>query len=544
MDKKEEIILEENLNEKETVSPKNSKKIKYAIAIIASTLVLATVSILLIGHFKFNWFKSENYNLDVNISRSVYQANFFSERKTGVTKISLIEDIIEESTYYVDSNFVVYILEQEKAKNGYLYTASLIILDSKVSTTEVNKDLSHLNIFDEAEIKEFESNPEGSKYPIVIFKFYEDGTIEDIQLPNNMDEYNARTLVELIETVIPKLSRNRKEDMSNGLEIDVKKDKKKTIIVKREPTNICFPPKEELKEKMAGYGNNKVRATIEDDQITNIETISDIHLKSEPKKGEITFGPKDFYYSLISEIVAKGIKYQQKEIVELIKKLSKKCKFIKYKKLLESFKQKQEAEEVVEEEIKPTRNLGFPYSASKTFNVVSFNFLGQTMSLKYVVTMSSSSCSNKIVFSSGMGSFTFGNQGVSGASSNSKSYSIRIFKFAFPSLPAVTIGCSAKGSLSWSVGVDSGSGSNTKYYASLTGSLSLGAEILSGWDSFKSLTASASGTVYQGSGKVIISNGSISKGSGFSIRFGQLKVTVKANGAESSVNIYNGWISI
>ena len=129
MDKKEEIILEENLNEKETVSPKNSKKIKYAIAIIASTLVLATVSILLIGHFKFNWFKSENYNLDVNISRSVYQANFFSERKTSKTTISLTEDKIVEKTYYVDSNFVVYLLDKEKAKNGYLNTASLIILD-------------------------------------------------------------------------------------------------------------------------------------------------------------------------------------------------------------------------------------------------------------------------------------------------------------------------------------------------------------------------------------------------------------------------------
>ena len=123
MDKKEEIILEENLNEKEVVVSKNSKKIKYAISIIASTLVLATVSILLIGHFKFNWFKSKNYKLDVNISRSVYQANFFSERKTSKTTISLTEDKIVEKTYYVDSNFVVYLLDKEKAKNGYLNTA-------------------------------------------------------------------------------------------------------------------------------------------------------------------------------------------------------------------------------------------------------------------------------------------------------------------------------------------------------------------------------------------------------------------------------------
>lgn len=38
-------------------------------------------------------------------------------------------------------------------------------------------------------------------------------------------------MVELVEKVIPKLSRSRNEDMSKGLDIKVKKDKKKRIIV-------------------------------------------------------------------------------------------------------------------------------------------------------------------------------------------------------------------------------------------------------------------------------------------------------------------------
>ena len=78
MDKKEEILI----NKQEVVETKSSNKIKYTIAIISSILVIAAIMTLLIGHFKFNWFKSDNYKIDAQINRSVYQANYFSEKKT------------------------------------------------------------------------------------------------------------------------------------------------------------------------------------------------------------------------------------------------------------------------------------------------------------------------------------------------------------------------------------------------------------------------------------------------------------------------------
>ena len=569
MDKKEEIILEENLNEKEIVVPKNSKKIKYFIAIIASTLILAATVILLVGHFKFNWFKSDNYKLDVNISRKIYQANYFSEKKTANTRITLTDDKIEERTYEVNSNFVVYISDKEKVENGYLNTASLIILDSIISSNEVKKDLAHFNIFDENVIKEFEKNPDGSKYPIAIFKFYEDGTIKDIKLPNNMDEYNANTIINLIELVIPKISRNRKDDMSNGLEIDVKKDQKKTIIVKSWVSSLLkqlihqnLQPKIIIPTSNMGltvissnvrpniygtkaYPGKICRTTIEDGQIKNIETTSSLYLKSDPKKDEINFGPKDFSFDTKSEIISNEIKYEQKDSVELVQKLSKKYKLINYEELFESFKVQQE-EEKEEEEVKPTRNLGFQVSASKTFNLASFNFLGQTISVKYEVKMTTSSVSNKIIVSSGLGSFSFGNGGVSGSVSNSKTYSVTIFKFVFPNFPAVSVGCVAKGTISWGIGVESGSGKSTKYYAQLSGKLTLGAEIKAGWDAIASLSAGAEGTVVDASGKVIISNGSVAKGSGFSIGFGGLSAYIRgclftAKIDIATVTIFSGW---
>ena len=82
---KEEILNDEFV-ENEMTQIKSRKKIKIAISIIASMLIIATTT-LLIGHFKFHWFESEIYTIDVNISRNIYQAEHFTETKSIKTKI-------------------------------------------------------------------------------------------------------------------------------------------------------------------------------------------------------------------------------------------------------------------------------------------------------------------------------------------------------------------------------------------------------------------------------------------------------------------------
>ena len=59
--------------------------------------------------------------------------------------------------------------------------------------------MPHLNLFDEEEIKDLVANPNGAQYPLAVFKFDDDGKIEEIQVPNNMDEYHAEFMNELIE---------------------------------------------------------------------------------------------------------------------------------------------------------------------------------------------------------------------------------------------------------------------------------------------------------------------------------------------------------
>ena len=92
---KEEILL----NEPEILETKTNK-LKIVFSIIASTLVIASITALLIGHFKFDWFESDEYKIDAKVKRGIYQANYFSEVKTINTKFNFKDDHTEEKKIY------------------------------------------------------------------------------------------------------------------------------------------------------------------------------------------------------------------------------------------------------------------------------------------------------------------------------------------------------------------------------------------------------------------------------------------------------------
>lgn len=204
--------------------------------------------------------------------------------------------------------------------------------------------------------------------------------------------------------------------------------------------------------------------------------------------------------------------------------------------------------EIKEEATPDIRNLAFPISASRTYSLGSFNIAGQTVSIKYAVSVSGSSISNKIVISSGSGSFSFGNTGMSTLGKGSKTYSTTIFTIAAPQLTGVTLSGIAKGTLSWETKLQSGSGTSAKYSVGLSGTLNLGAQIKSGGSAFTSLTASGEGVLASATGYLTLSNGSVAKGSGFSMKMGNLKIHLKWKvlGSEKTytITLYNGWSSI
>ena len=149
-----------------------SRKRKICISILVSLLLAS--SILLVGHLKYEWFKSDEYKIDANINRSVFQANYFTEKKSAFIQFNFEDGHSEKKGYVIDNNFVVFLTE----KKDNLNSAILVLLKSSATVDDKIQELAHLDMFNEEQIKELEADPNGAKYPFAVFKFTDDGKIQ------------------------------------------------------------------------------------------------------------------------------------------------------------------------------------------------------------------------------------------------------------------------------------------------------------------------------------------------------------------------------
>ena len=153
--------MNENLKEKEATQPKSYKKLIIALVITGSFAIIATI--LLLGYHKFNWFQSEIYNIDAEISRNIYECNYFTEIKTIESRIGFTSGNSENKTIIIHNNFIVVQTNREELENNdFLNTAALIILDSKFDLGNEVKQYISFNISDEEKIDEFKCDPDGS----------------------------------------------------------------------------------------------------------------------------------------------------------------------------------------------------------------------------------------------------------------------------------------------------------------------------------------------------------------------------------------------
>ena len=548
MSKQEEAYnINDELIDQEVQAPVKSNKIKYTIAIITGVVMAAAVAVLLVGHFKFDWFKSETYKIKANIVRAAYQANYFTEKKDIEVKASFSEGQKNDKKLLINSNFVVVLTERKELEKGdFLNTASLVILDSNLKTDEDDIEMTKFSIFDEATVKELEANPNGSKYPIGIFTFHEDGTLGDIKLPDNMDKYNADTIVELIKNVVPKLTRNRTEDMSNGLEIKEKKTNNvKTIIETQAPRTY---------ESFKGSKYSKtVERDIEDDHITNIRVHSSAFFQTEEEENVKDLGLKDFLFNTHSKISSIATK-EEKETAELVKKIAEKFNFISSEKLIENILEQERKEKEIpakitdlEEEGAPLRNLAFSFNFDKTFELKRISFLGQYIAFKYRVAVKDGKAINQLIIDSSLGSARFGNDGVDAEISKSWSGRYKIFTFRFPPLPIIAFSVYAGGSLGFSVKFTTIL--KTSLQMTLSGSIDASAEISIGSSYFAKIAAGVEGNVITATGYATITNSGISKG--YSLSGGRIEAYTEAYikipfiGKKTlwskSITLFNGW---
>lgn len=517
-----------SFEDQEILPAKNNNKVKIIITIISIILILAVATTLLIGYFKFNWFKSEVYKVDTNIKREVNQASYFTENKKINTKIELTKDTYEEQNIEIDTNFMVYIKDRIKInENDYLNKAYLIILNSTMTSKDEKYNLPSFNISDENQIKDFKSNPNGSKYPIVFFSFYENGTITIIKFPPSTNEYNTQTLKELLEKVIPKLSRNRTEDYNNGLNIKIINDGKKKILIEEEL------PKNYLSFKGSNFSKT-VERDFENDTLTNITTKTDIHLQSNKEEGEQILGANDFHFYTESKINTYKLGFDTPA--------AKECNwpFDGEEDLIEDEENENFSKNNKTDNIRKLDEYN-DISAEQTFNIGKYNLLGQNIAIKYHVAILNGNPINEIIIDSDLGKTIIGNTGTSFKGIWNESFNL--FTFNFPTFPLISLSSKVKGLISWDV-KDISLNSSIKLDASLDGKISLGCEIKAGCDNIASLSAGVECTIVDASGSAIIQNKSVTKN--FNISTGKLYAYLdeaisgkKERLAEET--LFNGW---
>ena len=460
-----------------TLSSKKSKICKIAALIIAGIAIITT-TVLLVAHFKYGLFGSK-ISEAIEINREANSLEFFSETRNLKTKMTYASGQTASTEQEIDTDFVVLLKEKKeiKEKSTFYNTGYIVVLGSKAKSNGEEAQLDSFNIFDEKIIKEFESNPNGSKYPIAQFSFYEDGTLIKIDLPKDIDSYNAEKLISLIKDVIPKLSIN-KEDEENGIEI---KTKTKNKNGKKQKTFSKYDPPKEFYDKYSkstfkGSKISKlVETDVEDDKISEIRSNTNLYLETE-KDGEEEngFGIDDLFVNVDSKIVSTKTEKEKVDDIKLVDRIVTKLTFVDSEEVLSSFHKTNDIE--IEEPEVPMRNL-----ATTTWQWALFenkSFLGTKASAYYVIDLKNNKVVNKIKIKAGSFTVSVGNEdGLSQSKTDSnKDTRGNVLLGTFP-IAAYEIRIDIKLSMGLNAGVTV---STKQLKITLSGSVNLKAELVVG----------------------------------------------------------------
>ena len=422
----EEIKIANNVNEKIKAEPiKKSTKKK---CILLSIIIFGVIAILiatffLIAHYIFNLFGSEIYQI-AEVERELYSVEYFTESKRINTKMAYTSGELEEIENLVETDFVVMITNKEDLLN----TANLVILKSKTQIKDKEAPLNSFDIFDENIVKEFEKNPNGSKYPMAEFHFFENGTIKDIYLPKEMNKDEAQSMIDLINNVIPKLSRNKTEDDMKGIGIQTKNFKNKKSFKEYENPRV-FTDKYVNSTFKGSRITKEVERDVENQTINEIRENTNLYLETQEEKDNksyIDFGIKNYYYNSSSKIILTKTQKEKKEDINLVKRLCSKLNLIESEILIQA---------IIEKEFKDQNNYTQNISKSDTpiskrnlrnrnlngedlwenslgfnWDILYSNILGQDLKISYFVDLSDGELTNGLIITFGLSTFKLGNQ--------------------------------------------------------------------------------------------------------------------------------------
>jgi len=282
-----------NSSSSENIKIKNkSKKKKILIISLSSLSVLLIIAIiLLVGHFRFDWFKKKK-ELVIATDRKVNSVSRYLEHKNAINYYEFEgrNETQETQNYSIISDFIVALSKKERIDKrydfsdiDYLYEAFLLIINITQLNGNESYFLGGLDIYDESKTipKLIEKNNEifsnvskssehMTNIPFSKFYFYENGTLGQIYYPLGIHDFYKSAMIDLIEKVTPKLSKslyNKKEENKRRLE----KGKEGIYFNYEEITrngklNKTIIYEEKLEKK---FGGNKEGYIFEDNKINS-----------------------------------------------------------------------------------------------------------------------------------------------------------------------------------------------------------------------------------------------------------------------------------
>jgi hypothetical protein len=128
----------------------------------------------------------------------------------------------------IKTDFLVMINSKKKlnyfGEIDNLYKASLVILK-----TGLDEEVDELNLLDEKELENIVNNPDKFEYPIAKFSFYENGTLADIYIAKNTNQFYASSMVDIIEEITPRISKKLYNKEQNGVEFSFDEEKDEIV---------------------------------------------------------------------------------------------------------------------------------------------------------------------------------------------------------------------------------------------------------------------------------------------------------------------------
>ena len=415
--------INENIIEEELIQERKKVNKKLVIGLTVASLITITVlTTFLVGYFKFEWFQKRQDNVIQNTYHKG-QVLIFNEVKTLTTEMKTVEGkkVVDHK---FKTDFLVMINSKKKlnyfGEIDNMYNATLVIL--KMDTAD--QEVGGLNLLDEEKLEKIVKNPEQFEHPIAKFAFYENGTLVDIYLAKDTTRFYASSMVDLIEEIIPRISKSLYNKEQNGVEFVFDEEKEEIVEDHKD---------KEFTDKYSKIGfkgskiNKKITRKVSKDAINQvtIETQLDLNSdKPENDEGFYDIGLDGYTFKINSNLNICENK-DDKELIGKIELIIEKLDYEESQKLLEQFAENEmgdlkkfvketensneDEDEDKDEETdkKQLRNL-----AEKTLTTI--DVLGKKVEFKLVTTFSKNKASFALKAVSGGATFLLSSESFTG----------------------------------------------------------------------------------------------------------------------------------